>query len=206
MNALLYFQNLQGTERTVDYETAVRELLDLGYSIQAAVIDGRRGVREMLEGYGIPVQNCQFHQRMAVTRCLTRRPKLPANKELRDIARLLSTSGRIGFTALLKGWHNKWGVWLKESYIDPLTGRRRYIHDRTRRAYFSLLHNLPYLFTYQDKELVGRGITIPKTTNALEGRFTACKRILTANPRLAKPLRTKIFFSLLSGATEVKNN
>jgi len=46
----------------------------------AAVIDGRRGVREMLERKGIPVQHCQFRQLQTKTQCLTKRPNLAPTK------------------------------------------------------------------------------------------------------------------------------
>jgi uncharacterized protein YebE (UPF0316 family) len=50
---VLYYAWLENTERTVDYETAVDTLESLGYTIVVAVIDGRRGVREMLLRKGI---------------------------------------------------------------------------------------------------------------------------------------------------------
>lgn len=87
-NLVLYWTTIEGAERTVDYEVATDTLEAMGYEIQAAVIDGRRGVRQMLERKGIPVQQCQFHQLQTMTQCLTRRPKLVQNRELRAIALL----------------------------------------------------------------------------------------------------------------------
>ena len=89
-NTVLYYAVLESTERTVDYEVAADTIESMGYSILAVTIDGRRGVN-MLEARGIPVQHCQFHQLMAMTRCLTKKPRLTQNIELRAIALTCST-------------------------------------------------------------------------------------------------------------------
>jgi hypothetical protein len=73
-NTVLYHATLTGTERTIDYEVATDTIESVGYNIIAVTIDGRRGVRNMLEARGIPVQLCQFHQLMTITRCLTKHP------------------------------------------------------------------------------------------------------------------------------------
>lgn len=65
--AVLYYAWLEDTERTVDYEVAIDTLESLGYKVEAATIDGRRGVREMLLRKGIAVQHCQFHQLQTIT-------------------------------------------------------------------------------------------------------------------------------------------
>jgi Transposase and inactivated derivatives len=200
--SLLYFCNLHTTEKTIDYATAISELIDRGYHIIGAVIDGRRGVRQMMERRGILVQHCQFHQLLTVTQCLTKHPKLPQNIELKNIASSLTKTTEPVLRAQLEAWHKEHGDWLKESHIDPETSRRRYTHDRTRRAYFSLKRNLPYLFTYQNELFNFCGIQLPNTTNALDGRFGAYKRVVKSNPRCSKRLKTKIFFSLLSGGTD----
>lgn len=75
-NTVLYYATVEGTERTVDYEVATDTVESMGYSILAVTIDGRRGVRNMLEAHGIPVQLCQFHQLMTITQCLTKKPRL----------------------------------------------------------------------------------------------------------------------------------
>jgi len=199
---VLYWTTLEGTERTVDYDVATDTLEAMGYMVQAAVIDGRRGVRQMLERKGILVQQCQFHQLQTMTQCLTKRPKLPQNQELRSIALTLSKTTRLAFEARLDVWHEKHGEWLKERHQDPTTGRTRYQHDRTRRAYFSLRRNLPYLFTYQDKALTAKGINLPNTTNALDGRFGFWKQKLKQHRGCSKTRKTTILRSLFSGRTD----
>lgn len=201
-NLALYWAELEATEHTFDYDVATDTLQAMSYQIQAAVIDGRRGVREMLLAKGIPVQHCQFHQLQTITQCLTKRPTLIPNQELRAIALTLSKTTKVQFTTELDAWYAMHGAWLKERYIEPQTGRTRYQHDRTRRAYFSLRRNLDYLFTYQDKQLTEQGIQIPNTTNALDGRFGVWKTKLKAHRGCSKSLKTKMLVSLLSEATD----
>ena len=200
--AVLYWAELQSTERTLDYDVATDTLEAMGYQIQAAVIDGRRGVREMLLAKGIPVQHCQFHQLQTITQCLTKRPKLVQNIELRAIALTLSKTTKVEFVAKLDAWHEKHGTWLKERYVEPQTGRTRYQHDRTRRAYFSLRRNLDYLFTYQDKNLTNQGIRIPNTTNPLDGRFGVWKTKLKAHRGCSKQLKITMLCSFFSRTTD----
>lgn len=204
-NLVLYWAVIEGTEKTQDYETATDTLEAMGYRIQAAVIDGRRGVRQMLERKGIPVQHCQFHQLQTITQCLTKRPKLVQNQELRTIALTLTRTTEPEFAAKLAAWHSAHGDWLKERYTDPKTSRTRYQHDRTRRAYFSLKRNLDHLFTYQDKTLTdqhGNQLTIPNTTNALDGRFGVWKTKLKAHRGCSKSRKITMLRSFFSRRTD----
>ena len=202
---VLYWAVVEGTERTRDYAVATDTLEAMGYQLQAAVIDGRRGVRQMLEHKGIPVQYCQFHQLQTITQCLTKRPKLVQNQELRAIALTLTRTTKPEFTAKLDAWHNAHGAWLKERYTDPKTGRTRYQHARTRRAYFSLRRNLEYLFTYQDKTLTDKQnnqLKIPNTTNALDGRFSVWKTKLKAHRGCSKQRKITMLRSFFSRRTD----
>ena len=187
-NLVLYHSFLEGSERTVHYEIALDTLEELGYQIVGATIDGRRGVRELLEARGIPVQHCQFHQLQTITRCLTRRPYLPENRQLRSIALDLTTSTASQLTERLDAWYAAHSSWLKQK--EPQTGR--YAHPRTRQAYFSLRRNLPYLFTHQR----ATPVSIPNTTNALDGRFGVWKVMLHRHWGCSRTLKTKILRSL----------
>jgi len=201
---VLYYTWLNSTERTIDYDIATDTIESLGYKIEAAVIDGRRGVREMLLTKGIPVQNCQFHQQLTITHCLTKRPKLIQNQELRSIALTLTKTNKVQLKVNLDDWYDKHGIWLKER--DLIT--KQYVHRRTRQAYFSLRRNLPYLFTYQQTEtkITSKGIAIPNTTNALDGRFGVWKGRLNSHRGCSKKLKTKILISFFSRTTDTKNN
>jgi hypothetical protein len=201
-NMVLYHKIIDSTETNYDYAVALFSLISRGYKVKAAVIDGRRGVRQILLNQGIFVQHCQFHQLQTITQCLTRNPKLPANIELRSIALQLTKLTEAGLSKCLDIWYEEYGDWLKER--DPST--KQFIHRRTRRAYFSLRRNLPYLFPYKNKKLSKLNIKIPNTTNALDGRFGAWKFKLKTHRGCTKTLKTKILFSLLSEATGVENN
>lgn len=200
--SVLYYSVLTSTEKTVDYDIATDTMESIGYRIQAVVIDGRRGVREMLLAKGIPVQHCQFHQLQTITQCLTKRPKLPQNQELRAIACTLTKTTKPAFEARLDEWYGIHGTWLKERYTDPLTGRTRYRHDRTRRAYFSLRRNLDYLFTCRDETYAKQGIRIPNTTNPLDGQFGVWKKRINKHPGASKQRIITMLRSFFSGGTD----
>ena len=202
---VLYYAVLGSTEKTIDYDTATDTIEGMGYTIQAVVIDGRRGVRQMLERKGIPVQHCQFHQLQTITQCLTKRPVLVQNRELRAIALTLTKTTRGAFEQKLDEWHAEHDDWLKERYTDPKTGRHRYQHERTRRAYFSLQRNLDYLFTYQDESLKdrhGNQLKIPNTTNPLDGQFGVWKRRINKHPGLGKQRIITMLRSFFSEVTD----
>lgn len=187
-NLVLYYGFLNGSERTVDYEAALDTLEGLGYRVLGATIDGRRGVRELLQRRGIPVQYCQFHQLQTITRCLTRRPpEVPAQK-LRAIALTLTTTTQAQLTTHLDAWYAKHSTWLKQK--EP--GTTHFAYPRTRQAYFSLRRNLPYLFTHLDY----MHLSLPNTTNALDGRFGVWKQMLQRHRGCSRPLKTKILRSL----------
>ena len=152
----------------------------------------------MLLKQGIPVQHCQFHQLQTITQCLTRKPKLAPNKELRDIALCLARTTQRGLTTALDLWYEAYGEWLKER--DQTT--KQFVHRRTRRAYFSLRRNLPHLFTYQDPELKDKGVQIPNTTNALDGRFGVWKTKLKAHRGCSRTLKTTMLCSFFSERTD----
>lgn len=198
--SVVYYGWLDGSERTSDYVAAIDTLESLGYVIQAAVIDGRRGVRQMLLAKGILVQHCQFHQLQTITQCLTRRPKLPPNQELRAIALSLTRTDQVDFTGQLRSWHDRHGKWLRERYRDE-SGRQRYRHARTRRAYFSLIRNQDYLFTCHLHSKA-----IPNTTNRLDGQFGVWKMSLKRHRGCSKTLKTKMLRSFFSRTTENPSN
>jgi hypothetical protein len=205
-NLVLYHAVVNGTEKTQDYEVATDTIEAMGYSIIMATIDGRRGVRQMLEAKGIPVQHCQFHQLMTITQCLTKHPRLPQNIELRNIALTLSKTSELALEDALASWYEKYGTWLKER--DHIT--KRWSHERTRRAYFSLYRNLPHLFTYQDDYMQEyakeTGKKIANTTSPLDGRFGVWKNKLRQHRGASKTLTFTMLRSFFSEVTDKQNN
>lgn len=197
-NTVLYYATVDGTERTRDYEVATDTIEAMGYRILAATIDGRRGVWNMLEAHGMPVQHCQFHQLMTITQCLTKKPRLLQNNELRSIALTLAKTDELTFEDALAGWYKKHGKWLKER--DPVT--KRYAHERTRRAYFSLCRNLPFLFTYQADYIQESGTKVANTTSPLDGRFGVWKDKLLPHRGCSKQRTITILCSFFSRRTD----
>lgn len=152
-----------------EYKLGIMHIQDLGFNILAIVCDGRRGIFQAFPD--IPVQMCQFHQVAIVTRYLTRNPKLQASIELTAIVRKLKRTDELSFNGMLAKWGKKWSEFMRERTINLETGKWNYTHKRLRSAYYSLVHNLEYLFTYQKYP----NIDIPNTTNGLEGIFTDVK-------------------------------
>ena len=183
------------TEKIDHYEELLTLLFDAGIRFSSLVIDGKRGVLHMLlkKFPGIPIQLCQFHQIQIVTRYLSKRPKLEAGKELRQISLVLTKVDRKSFSTRLKEWHEKWGGFLSEKTRNPETKRWHYTHRRLRSAYRSLNTNLPYLFTYMDFPEVN----MPNTTNSCDGSFAHWKGRLGVHRGLKKRRRTKMMNYLL---------
>jgi transposase-like protein len=180
-------------EKANIYEAGKQHLEKNGFVIQAIVLDGKRGIKEVFKG--IPVQLCHFHQAKTIDRYLTTRPKLEAGQELRIIIKTLTRTNENIFTKQLNNWYDKWNNFLKEKTTNPETGRWCYTHKRLRSAYKSLKNNLPFLFTYQKYPK----LNIPNTTNSLDGYFSVLKGRLNVHKGLNKTRRNKAVIELLKG-------
>lgn len=178
-------------ETPAEYQAARAALEAQGYVLEAAVIDGKRGVLAVFQD--IPIQFCQFHQIAIVRRYLTSRPKLPAGRELRAIALALPTSTEQPFIGLLAIWYKRWEQFLKERTYAPNSRRWQYTHRRIRSAYRSLKTNVPYLFTYQKYPQ----LNIPNTTNSIDGYFSKLKHLLNTHRGLTTQRRYKLIQEIL---------
>lgn len=177
---------------TIDTYKRGRAFLEQeGFAILAVVLDGRPGVRDVF--VDVPVQMCQFHQKMIINRYLTTRPRLEGSIELRKITSELCVTNEKDFAEALYKWHEKWKDFLKEKTINPFTGKWHYTHKRLRSAYRSLNTNLPYLFTYQKYP----GLNIPNTTNSLEGSFSQLKELVKIHRGINKEMKMKIIDEIL---------
>jgi hypothetical protein len=186
----VYWSEIE-SETINEYQCARDTLQGQGFSLKAVVIDGRPGVRKLFAD--LPVQMCQFHQKAIITRYLTRRPKLEAGKELREIVHVLCNSNEQTFADAIDEWHEKWNEFLKERTVESVTGRWHYTHKRLRSAYHSLRSNLPYLFTYQKHP----ELDIPNTTNSLDGTFAHLKGLIQIHRGLKIDLKRKLILSIL---------
>jgi len=180
-------------ERIRIYEQGRKHLEKNGFNIQAVVLDGRRGVREVFRDK--PIQMCHFHQKQIIRRYITNNPKLEASMELKKIMKTLTYTNEIIFTEKLNQWHNTWKEWLKEKTTNHETGKWFYTHKKVRAAYRSLKNNLPFLFTYQKYP----ELNIPNTTNSLDGYFNSLKSKLNVHRGLTTQRRNKVIVELLKG-------
>ncbi len=176
------------------YEAGLHQLQQEGWTVTAAVIDGKRGVAHVFERSGIPVQYCQFHQVKTITKYLTRKPKTDAARELRALALSLKNMNEADFTHLLTDWHERWRLFLEEKSQALHTKRGwQYTHRRVRAAYHSLKTNLARLFTYERCP----EFQIPKTTNTLDGMFSQIKNRLAVHRGLRRDRRYKLISEIL---------
>ncbi len=174
------------------YQHGIQELIDDGWDIQGIVADGKPGLHELFPL--IPFQMCQFHQCQIVTRYISKKPQLEAGQELRSLMFLLTTTDEASFTGLLVEWYQKWRFFLSERTVDPGTGKRAFTHRRLRSAYFSLLRNLPDLFTH---ERHAPYFFIPNTTNSLDGYFSHLKAKVAIHRGASKTTQLKLIAELI---------
>ncbi len=183
------------TENLQEYKLLLDELKTLKFPFSSFVIDGRAGVKSLLQSMfpACPVQHCQFHQKQTVQRYISKNPNLLASKELAIIVKKLTKSKRNEFEDLLFEWHKKWDDFLKEKSLNIKTGKKRYTHSRLRSAYFSLKRNLPFLFIY----LEFPKLNIPNTTNSIDGSFSHWKNKVKIHRGLRPDRRKKMIDYLL---------
>jgi len=90
---------------------------------------------------------CQFHQSAIIRRYLTKKPKLKAAQDLKEVVDLLKQTDKESFIGALDLWFERWQPFLNQRTTNPLTNKSFYTHKRLRSAYRSLKNNLPWLFT-----------------------------------------------------------
>lgn len=187
------------TEKVKYYRECLESLENLGYKFSGFVIDGRRGVRQMLENKypSSPIQYCQFHQIQIIKRYLPRKVKSDAGKMLRAIVLRITSSNSIQFSIAIKIWNILYEDFLKERSFstNPFSKRKWwYTHKNLRSAYRSVKNNLPYLFTFEEYP----DLNIPNTTNICDGYFSHLKERLNRHRGLNKNRKKKMANFLLS--------
>ena len=91
-NLLKYYVK---TETNALYIRGVNELKKQGFEIVGIVCDGRKG---LLQSFGkTPVQMCQFHQAAIIRRYITKKPKLPASIELKELVAMMKMTDEESF-------------------------------------------------------------------------------------------------------------
>jgi hypothetical protein len=182
LDGVVLYKQYVRYETNALYLSGISEISRRGIDIQGIVCDGRQGLFGLFDD--IPVQMCQFHQIQIVQRYLTRKPKTQAAIELKKITLKLTKQTKKDFVNTLNNWHLRWLDYLNERSKSPSTGKTYYTHKR---LYLSLKRHLPYLFVFEDyKEL-----SIPNTTNTLDGQFADLKNKLRNHNGLSKERKMK---------------
>ena len=187
-NLLKYYVK---SETNALYKEGIEKLKSMGFIIVAIVCDGRRGLIQSFKE--IPVQMCQFHQAAIIRRYITKNPRLPASIELKEVVKLMSSTDKESFEGALNQWFLKWETFLKERTINKETNKSHYTHKRLRSAYRSLKNNLSWLFTWYDYI----DLSIPNTTNAIDGHFADLKTKLRNHNGLSRKNKMKFIDGVL---------
>lgn len=168
-NLLKYYVKDETNQK---YKEGIEALMADGFTINAIVCDGRKGLLNLYPN--IPTQMCQFHQTAIIRRYLTKKPKTDAAKELKVLTKGLTKTDKESFEGGLSDWYCKWETFLKERSKNHKTNKTQYTHRKLRSAYNSLKNNLPWLFTCHDFI----ELKIPNTTNLIDGHFADLKNKL----------------------------
>jgi len=201
---VMVFKNTEGQHlywKFVKYETisgyveGINYLKRQGIIIKGIVCDGRKGLFKAFAEY--PVQMCQFHQIAIVTRYITRKPKVQASVELKELMHFLPHTDKESFFGVLDQWYNKWEEYINERTVNLQTGRSRYVHKRLRSAYRSLERNKAHLFTWYDN----MELDLPNTNNQLEGTFTDLKNKLRNHNGLSRKRKERFINGFLKVST-----
>jgi hypothetical protein len=161
-----------------------------GYRFKGFVIDGRKGVINLLRSRysNIPIQLCHFHQAQIIRRYTTCRPKTDCGKDLKYLMSFLTIYTEEEFLNHFLKLQNKYQEFLKERNEN-----KQFIHRRLRSAFRSLKTNLPYLFTYKNHPK----LELPNTTNSCDGSFAHWKQKIKIHRGLRKHRRDKMLNYLL---------
>lgn len=144
-------------ETNKDYKHWVNYLLWQWWNIIAIVCDWRIWLLNWF--WNIPTQMCIVHQKLIIRRYLTKRPRIEANQELKEIANDIWMWSENIIYSWLKDWHNRNIEWLYEKNEN-----NNYKHERTIKAYKSIIKNMPYLYIFRKYH----NLWIPSTNNSLE--------------------------------------
>jgi hypothetical protein len=185
LSGVVLYKQYVKSETNALYFAGIAEIRRRGIYIQSIICDGRKGLFGLFPD--IPMQMCRFHQLQIITRYLTRRPQTEAAKALRKLSLQLTKLSKSEFSQKLEIWHAQWADFLNERTVSSTTAKSFYTHKKLRCAYLSLKRNLPVLFTFEDYPQ----LSIPNTTNALDGSFSDLKNKLRNHNGLSKKRKMK---------------
>ena len=166
-------------ERAEEIIADLEALKVRGVILKAAVTDGRKALILALKTVypDILLQRCMVHLERQALAWLTRQPKYPAGRELRELSLVLnvidSKPKRNLWLKLFQQWGQKYDEFLKERTLSFDGKRWRYTHRNLRKVRKHLLNALTCMFTYLKHP------NVPKDTNELEGgKFSGLKEII----------------------------
>lgn len=164
-----------------------------GYRFKSFTLDGKRGFIQCLKRTfpHTPVQMCHFHMQAIIRRYNTQNPKSECGKDLKNLMRTLGQCAP-------QNWIDAFFAWKKKhhEFLNSKNDLGQYSHRKLRSAARSITTFLPYLFLYQELPT----LSIPNTTNALEGRFAHIKEKITIHRGLNINRKKKAIKFLLSNA------
>ena len=181
------------TETTSVYRQGRQCLESLGYAILSVTADGFGGIRTAFSG--IPYQMCHVHMERLLRKGTTRNPNTEAGLALRALTLSLFDTDGDTFKRRYQAYLMKYTDFLNQKTINPETGRTEWTHQRLRVASMSLVHHLPYLFTYEDNS------KIPKDTNALEAHFRHINEVTAIHCGLKRPQKEQLLSTILLAST-----
>ncbi|GAA2015482.1 hypothetical protein [Brevibacterium samyangense] len=165
-----------------------------------AVVDGNGPCLSVIKKHwpDTKVQRCWFHIRQGIHKHLTRRPVLPANRELlaltKALMKVMTMDEAAAWTGQFTAWEAKWASFLKQrthatspGAVRPSTASPKaswwYTHLRSRRAHGLLAKVLRagHMFTWIEHG--SPEAPVASTTNALEGGVNAGVKNLLRNHR-----------------------
>lgn len=179
-------------ETNQKYKEGIEFLLGMGWKVQMLIADGKPGLGKLFPD--IPFQHCQFHLFQIVTRYISKKPKLLAGKELREIMFRLKETDRESFEYWIQKWHQKWKVFLSEKSENIFTGKEVFTHQRIRQAYTAIIRTIPFLFTFHSSLPTEN---FDSTTNSLDGYFSHLKAKLSVHRGASKSTQIKLISALI---------
>jgi hypothetical protein len=180
------------SETSSHYQEGLNYLESRGFEILGVVSDGRRGLARIFDIY--PYQVCQFHIQKGISTLLTRNPKSPAGKELKQFndTFIKEKWTHSNFMTQIEIYLKTHKDYLNEmSEIDP----KQHKHKRLRKALNKYNLNHIYMFTFQ----ANPQLKIPNTTNKIDGGvFSPMKKLLNNHSGTTKLRRKNLIIEFLN--------
>ena len=185
------YWNYCESEKLIEYQKGL-DIIDQQYQVISVTIDGRRGLRQLIQriySFSVPVQYCHFHQVQTIIKYTTKKPKTDCGKDLRKLILKLKNLTEEDFT----NEFNK----LIQTYKDFLKEKNEqgsYSHQNLRKAFRSIKNNLPYLFTFQEYP----ELKIPTTTNSADGSFGQWKKKIKLHNGISRNRKMQMINRILA--------